>query len=108
MKQDSSQHGLRITENMVEQIAVVAYEDVRKRHQGNGLPSWAGSDALTRYKMKEETLRILKLTIPVLLEEGWAPPACEFCQHQHSADVCGYDIGGDSICWCTTEDGEQS
>lgn len=33
-------------------------------------------------------------------------PACKSCQHQHGTDVCGYDIGGDSICWCTTEDGE--
>lgn len=64
-----------ITENLVEQLAVVAYEDVQKRHLDDGLPSWAGSSPITRHKMKEETLRILNMLIPVLKEEGWLPPS---------------------------------
>lgn len=74
LKQDSSQHGLRITENMVEQVAVVAYEDVRKRNQDERMPSWSGAPAIIQHEMKANALGILKLTLPILLEEGWTPP----------------------------------
>ncbi|MGP5689750.1 hypothetical protein [Glutamicibacter ardleyensis] len=80
MKQDSSQHGLRITENMVEQVAVASYEDTRQKNQhvvlpsGARMPSWAGLSPMVKYETRASVLAALKLVIPVLLEEGWTPP----------------------------------
>ncbi|MGP4995527.1 hypothetical protein [Glutamicibacter ardleyensis] len=94
-----------ITENLVEQVTVVAYEDVRNKNQDARMPSWAGAPAITRYEMKANVLGVLRMVIPVLVEQGWLPPACESCLHQHGADVCGFDLGEDSVCWCHTEGG---
>lgn len=63
-----------IHENLVEQIAVIAYEDVRKKNPHARMPSWAGATAITRYEMKANVLGVLRMVIPVFLEEGWLPP----------------------------------
>ena len=63
-----------ITEDLVEQIAVIAYEDVRKKNQHARMPSWAGASEITRYEMKANALGVLRMVIPVLQEQGWMPP----------------------------------
>lgn len=64
------------------------------------LKKWEEQDKITKHEVRETVLKQLKDFIPHLIAAGWTPPACESCQHQHGAGVCGSDLGGDSICWC--------
>lgn len=105
-----------ITEQLVEAIAR-ARVDAHAAHFGSlpaadraGIPdfalkSWEEQDQIAQHGVREAVLGQLNGIIPHLLAAGWAPPACDSCQHQHGTGVCGSDLGGDSICWCQTEDG---
>jgi len=63
-----------ITEELVEQIAIISYEQIRVRNSELPMPSWTGAGAMTRYQAKRDVLGVLKLVTPVLIEQGWAPP----------------------------------
>ncbi|NQD40532.1 hypothetical protein [Glutamicibacter halophytocola] len=63
-----------ITEQLVEQIAIISYEQVRIRNGELPMPSWTGAGAMTRYRAKQDVLEVLNLVVPVLIEQGWVPP----------------------------------
>jgi len=63
-----------ITEELVEQIAIVSYEAARIDNSDIPMPSWTGAGAITRYEMKQKVLGVLDSVVPVMIEQGWAPP----------------------------------
>lgn len=70
-----SKQSQNITEELVEQLAIIAYEGVRLKNCSESMPSWTGAGAMTRFQMKQEVLGVLTMVVPVLLEQGWMPPA---------------------------------
>jgi len=66
-----------ITEDLVEQLAIIAYEQTRIQNGDIPIPSWTGAGAMTRYNIKNDVLGVLRITVPVLIEQGWKPPAVE-------------------------------
>lgn len=103
-----------ITTELVEKIAA-ARVNAHAAHYGAmpesdraivpdfALKTWDEQDQMTKHNVRETVLNQLNEITPHLIEAGWLPPACESCQHPHGTDVCGSDLGGDSICWCQTE-----
>lgn len=63
-----------ITDELVEQIAIISYEQIRVRNSELPMPSWTGAGAMTRYQTKQDVSEVLKLVVPVLIEQGWTPP----------------------------------
>lgn len=63
-----------ITEDLVDQLAIVAYENIRLRSAEAPLPSWTALNAVARYQQKLQVVEVLNMVIPVLIEQGWAPP----------------------------------
>lgn len=66
-----------ITDELVEQIAIISYEGIRLKNCELPMPSWTGAGAMTRYQMKQDVIGVLTLVVPVLIEQGWTPPAEE-------------------------------
>lgn len=105
-----------ITTELVEKIAA-ARVNAHAAHYGAmpesdranvpdfALKTWDEQDKLTKHGVRETVLGQLNGILPHLLAAGWTPPVCDYCQHPHGTGVCGSDLGGDSICWCQTEDG---
>lgn len=103
-----------ITTELVEAVARAAHEkqvqSTLKLDGAHGIPanllvSWDELSGRDQYERRQYAFKAFELIIPAMLAAGWKPPVCESCEHQHGADVCGSDLGGDSICWCQTEDG---
>jgi len=63
-----------ITEELVEQLAIVSYEQTRIQNGELPMPSWTSSGAMTRFTVKNQVLDVLNIAVPVLLEQGWKPP----------------------------------
>ena len=63
-----------ITDELVEQIAIISYEGIRLKNCELPMPSWTGAGAMTRYQMKQDVIGVLTLVVPVLIEQGWTPP----------------------------------
>jgi len=63
-----------ITEELVEQLAIISYEQHRIQNGDLPMPSWTGAGALSRYTMKEQAREALGMVVSVLLEQGWVPP----------------------------------
>ena len=91
-----------------ELVETIASREVNRLHATGNHPhmhSWDETPPIEKHRIREAVLANLNAIIPVLLDAGWMPPVCETCNHQHRAGVCGSGLGGDSICWCQTEDG---
>ncbi|MGO2938878.1 MAG: hypothetical protein ACTICQ_15165 [Glutamicibacter arilaitensis] len=63
-----------ITEDLVEQVAIVSYEQTRIQNGELPMPSWAGAGAFNRYQHKVDIDEALKLIVPVMIEQGWKAP----------------------------------
>lgn len=70
-----SKQSQNITEELVEQIAIISYEQIRLKNCEVPMPSWTGAGAMTRYQAKQDVIGVLAMVVPVLLEQGWTPPA---------------------------------
>lgn len=69
-----SQQNEHITSDLVEQLAIVAYEHNRIQNGDLPMPGWTAAGAMTRFTMKNQVLAVLNMTIPVLIEQGWKAP----------------------------------
>lgn len=63
-----------ITEDLVEQLAIIGYEQTRIQNGDLPMPSWTRVAAMTRFTAKNEALAVLNMVVPVLIELGWKPP----------------------------------
>jgi len=73
MNLDHFRKSNHVTEELVEQAAIVAWEDVRNRANVT-LPSWDNAEPVVRYETRANVLAVLNMITPVLLEQGWLPP----------------------------------
>jgi len=66
-----------VTNDLVEQLSIVAWEDIRARNtQTPGFPNlpWEKAPADDKEQTRSNVLAVLNMTIPVLIEQGWLPP----------------------------------
>lgn len=62
-----------VTEALVEQLAIVSWEDIRKRANAP-LPSWEVAPADEKNQNRANVMAVLNMIVPVLIEQGWLPP----------------------------------
>lgn len=61
-----------VTESLVEQLAIVAWEDIRER-TNTPLPSWEPGIPAVKDENRANVLAVLNMIVPVLIEQGWLP-----------------------------------
>ena len=69
-----SQQNKHITEDLVVQVAIVAYEQVRILSGDIPVPGWTAAGPFARYTMKNQVHENLNMIIPILIAQGWTPP----------------------------------
>jgi len=76
-----------VTHDLVEQLSIVAWEDIRKKYLHPSIPSWENAECAVKQETSTNVLAALNMTIPVLIEQGWLPPTVNDAIREAVRDV---------------------
>ncbi|WP_426734403.1 hypothetical protein [Glutamicibacter sp. 2E12] len=91
MNLDHFRKETHVTEDLVEQLAIVSWEDIRKRANAP-LPSWEVAPADEKNQNRANVLAVLNMIVPVLIEQGWIPPTVNDAIREAVRDFSIHDL----------------
>lgn len=77
MNLDHFRKATHVTDELVEQLSIVSWEDIRTRNtESHDFPMapWEIAPADEKDQNRANVLGVLNMMVPVLIEQGWLPP----------------------------------